>query len=152
MDKIVMVGGRASQDWGREIIEVLSAAKSLNADQDCGKVFMLDLAAGFTVTLPAISAAAAGWSCKLMVKTAPITSGGYVITELAASDTNKIITNGINELEVDTTEDGPYNAGHTTITFVHDVALAGDHVEIMCDGTNWYAKGQTKADGGIALA
>ena len=48
--------------------------------------------------------------------------------------------------------DGPYNAGHTTITLVHNVAIAGDWLEIFCDGTNFYVTGQTNADGGVTLA
>ena len=56
------------------------------------------------------------------------------------------------ENEVDTDDDGPYNAAHTTITFADGVAVAGDYVELLCDGTNWYATGQTNADGGITLA
>ena len=104
-----------------------------------------------TTTLPTVSKAGAGWSCKIVVKAAP-SGADYVVTEDTGSDTNVIITNGINELEVDTNDDGPYNAGHTTITFADGVAVAGDYVEIFCDGTNFYATGQTKADGGISLA
>ena len=151
MNKTVMVGSRATQDWGREIVETLTANKTLIAAQDCGKVFLLSAVAGLTVTLPAISDAAAGWTCDFIVKTAP-TSNGYVITEDTDNDTDKIITNGINELEVDTANDGPYNAGHTTITLAANVAVAGDRVSLFCDGTNWYATGQTNADGGAALA
>ena len=131
-------------------VEELTATKSLDVN-DSDKIFLLNSATEFTVTLPAIADAGSGWRCKVVVKAAP-SGADYVITEKAANDTNKIITNGINELEVDTADDGPSNTGHTTISFADGVAIAGDWVEIFCDGTNYYATGQTKADGGIALA
>jgi len=111
-------------------------------------VFMLNSAAEFTVTLPSIADAGAGWNCKVMVKAAP-DSADYVITEKASADTDKIVANGINELETDDGEDGVYSAGCTFITFADGVAVQGDWVEVFCDGTNWYVTGQTNADGGI---
>ena len=129
--------------------ESITAAKSLDAD-DSGKVFTLDLAAGFTVTLPAISSVPAGWYVKIVIGT-NCTSNSYIITENATFDTD-ILVSQFNELEVDTSDDGPSSTGHTTITFADGVAIAGDWVELLCDGTNWYATGQTKADGGITLA
>ena len=131
-------------------VEVLAAAYQM-LETDSEKIFMLNAAAGFTVTLPAVEDAGSGWQCKFVVKTA-VTSNGYIITEKTTKDTDVIITNGINELEVDTSSDGPYNAGHTTITLVHNVAIAGDWLEIFCDGTNFYVTGQTNADGGVTLA
>lgn len=131
-------------------VKELTAASTLTP-ADSGKILMLNASAEFTTTLPTVSKAGAGWNCKIVVKAAP-SGAAYVITEDTGSDTNVIITNGINELEVDTNDDGPYNAGHTTITFADGVAVAGDYVEIFCDGTNFYATGQTKADGGITLA
>jgi len=136
--------------WSGNYCHKLTAAVSLSPG-DSGKVFFLDTATGYTVTLPSIADAEAGFNCKFIVKTAP-SSGTYVITEKTSADTNVVITNGINELEVDTSDDGPSNTGHTTITFADGVAIAGDYVELLCDGTNWYATGQTKADGGITLA
>ena len=130
--------------------EVLSANDTLTM-QESGKVYYLANASGLTVTLPVIATAGIGARYKFIVKTAP-TAAGYVITEATASDTNKICTNGINELEVDTNDDGPYDANHTTITFAANIAVAGDWVELETDGTYWYATGQTKSDGGVTLA
>ena len=56
------------------------------------------------------------------------------------------------ELEVDTSDDGVYSAGCTTITFADGVALQGDFIDIWCDGSKYYVSGQTKADGGISVA
>jgi len=139
------IGAKAG--WSGNYVQDLTAATSLVAG-DSGKVFMLNSATEFTVTLPSIADAGAGWNCKVMVKAAPA-SADYVITEKASADTNKIVCNGIAELEVDTSDDGVYSAGCTFINFKDGVAVQGDWVEIFCDGTNWYVTGQTNADGGI---
>jgi len=140
----------SSSSWSGNYCEDLTATKQLSPS-DSGKVLFLNATTEFTTTLPSVADAGAGWNCKFIVKGAP-DGADYVVTEKTADDTNVIITNGINELEVDTTNDGPSNTGHTTITFADGVAIAGDYVELICDGTNYYATGQTKADGGITLA
>jgi len=132
------------------MVEFLKAAYTLTAN-DSNKIFMLDLATGFTVTLPQIAIVPLGFEIEFIVKTAPA-SGTYVVTENTRYDTNIIVTNGINELEVDTGNDGPSNTGHTTITFADGVAIKGDRIKIMSDLTNWYCTGQTKAVSGITLA
>ena len=131
-------------------VKELTAASTLTP-ADSGKILMLNSATEFTTTLPTVSKAGAGWSCKIVVKAAP-SGADYVVTEDTGSDTNVIITNGINELEVDTSDDGVYSAGCTTITFADGVAVQGDFIDIWCDGQNYYVSGQTKADGGISVA
>ena len=150
MDKIVLVGGqKAVADFGRDLSEILTATKALDA-ADTGKVFYLNAATEFTTTLPSAAEAGLGWNCRFIVKAAPA-SADYVITEKASVDTDKIVVNGINELEVDTGDDGPYSAGCTNVAFKDGVAVAGDWIEIKCDGTYFYVTGQTNADGGIAV-
>ena len=136
--------------YGEARAAILIANKAIAEEHD-GMVFFLNFATGFTIKLPRIKDAGIGFALKFIVKTAP-SSGTYVITENAEFDTNIIVTNGINELDVDTGDDGPYNAGHTTITFADGVAVAGDWIIFECDGTKWYCTGQTNADGGITLA
>lgn len=151
MDKHVLVGGQqATADYGRDRAEVLTAAKSLDA-ADTGKIFYLNSATEFTVTLPAVADAGLGWNCMFVVKAAP-SGAAYVVTEKTADDTNVLVVNGINELEVDTADDGPYHAGCTTVSFADGVAVAGDFIQVRCDGDKFYVTGQTKADGGITLA
>jgi hypothetical protein len=142
------LGSRAG--WSGNYCHDLTATTSLTPG-DSGKVFFLNATTEFTTTLPSVADAGAGFNIKFIVKTAP-SGADYVITEKTSADTNVIITNGIVELEVDTDTDGLYNAGHTTISFADGVAVAGDWVELLCDGTNWYAKGATNADGGVTLA
>ena len=137
----------SSSGWSSNFCEDLTATKQLSPS-DSGKVLFLNATTEFTTTLPSVADAGAGWNCKFIVKAAP-SGAAYVVTEKTSADTNVVITNGINEL---TDSVGPSNTGHTTITFADGVAIAGDWVEVLCDGTNYYATGQTKADGGIPLA
>ena len=139
--------GRYSAD--RKKVQSLTAAYTVT-QADCGTIFMLNLAAGFTVTLPSVATAGKGWWCKFIVGT-NCTSNDYIITEATASDTNVLVSQ-VNELEVDTSDDGPSSTGHTTITLPNATDTVGDMVEVICDGTNFYCHGQTKLDGGIALA
>ena len=53
----------------RENVHTLKAAYTVLAS-DSGKTFVLDLAAGFVVTLPADSTMVEGWNCRFYVKTA----------------------------------------------------------------------------------
>ena len=138
------LGARAG--WSSNYCEDLTATKSLS-QSDSGKVFFLNSATEFTTTLPSISDAGAGWSCKFIVKAAP-SGASYVVTEKTSADSSSIIL-GVSELEVDTTNDGPYGAAVISVAFVDGVAVKGDWVEFLCDGTSWYANGQTKADGGV---
>ena len=123
-------------------IESLTAASTLTA-ADNGKVFTLNLATGFATTLPAV---AAGLHFLFFVGTAP-SGGAYTIVTPGSAN---IIRGGVNELETDTGDDGPSVTAGDTITFADGVAVVGDHVELFCDGTYWYLRGQAAADGGVA--
>ncbi len=133
---------------GVDSYEALIAAKALTADHN-GMTYGLGLLGGFTVTLPSVADAGAGWRVKFIVTVSPTTA--YIITEKVADDTNVLI-GGINELAVTTGNDGPYTATGTTITLVASTAVVGDFVEMFCDGAKFYFSGQTNADGGITLA
>jgi hypothetical protein len=111
---------------------------------ECGKVMTLNATTEFVSTLPAPTA---GCSFKFIVKAAP---SGASYTVVTASSANVII-GGINELEVDTGDDGPYINNGDTITFVNGVGVVGDWVACDSDGTSWYCTGQSNADGGITL-
>ena len=106
-------------------------------------------AAGCTLTLPAIADAQAGWNCRVIVSTVT-TSNNYIVTELTSADTNKIVSHmGI--LEIDNEDDGLHSAAHTTITF-EGTPAKGDYIEILCDGTFYYAKGLGVSDDFVAVA
>jgi len=133
----------------KKVVNLTAAYQLL--EEDSGKILMLNSATEFATTLPAIADAGIGWYCKIVVDAAP-SSASYTVVEKASDDTNVIIVNGINELEVDTSDDGVYNAGCTTLTFADGVAVQGDFIDIWCDGSNYYVSGQTKADGGLTAA
>jgi len=137
-DGAATIGGAAAGGG-----EILAAAKTLVAG-DSGKTLFLNLAGGFTVTLPA---PALGMKFKFVVSTAPTTA--YVITTNGGDD---IIIGGVNELEVDTGDDGPYDNNADTVNFVASVAVVGDYIELESDGTSWFMTGQTNADGGVTTS
>mgnify|MGYP001093151130 FL=1 len=133
----------------KKVVNLTAAYQLL--EEDSGKILMLNSATEFATTLPSIADAGIGWYCKIVVDAAP-SSASYTVVEKASDDTDVIIVNGINELEVDTSDDGVYNAGCTTLTFADGVAVQGDFIDIWCDGSNYYVSGQTKADGGLTAA
>lgn len=127
----------------RYTVEDLTAASTLT-QADSGKVLMLNSATEFATTLPA---PASGLWYKFIVKAAPSSADYTVVT----TDSANILIGGINELDVDTGDDGPYDADADTITFVDGTAVVGDWVELVSDGTSWYLTGQANADGGITV-
>jgi hypothetical protein len=135
----------ASQS-NKRIYEDVQGTRALAAS-DSGKILGLDLLAGFTMTLPAIADAGAGWYCDIVVKTVT-TSNQYIITEKTSADTNKICAIG---LEAATTGAQISNAGFTTMTF-DATPTKGDKVSIYCDGTFYYATVITAADGDMVFA
>ena len=131
------------------VIESLITTEALAA-ADSGKILMLNLAAGFTTTLPSVSDAGAGWYVRFVIGT-NCTSNDYIITEKTSADTNVIISQ-INEIETDTGQEGPTSTGHTLITIPNATDTVGDFIDIFCDGTNFYATGQGALDGFAALS
>jgi hypothetical protein len=121
----------------------LTATNTLTA-ADSGKTLFLNSATEFATTLPS---PAAGLNFKFICKAAPASASYTIVTAGSAN----IIIGGINELEVDTNDDGPYDADGDTITFVDGVAAVGDWAEVISDGTSWYLTGQANADGGVTV-
>lgn len=122
--------------------ETVTAANVITPEES-GATFFLGLAGGFASTLPA---PAQGLNYKFIVSVSPTTA--YTI---ATSGSANIIKGGINELEVDTSDDGPYSSAGDLISFVANVAVVGDWVELISDGTSWFLTGQTNADGGVTI-
>ena len=111
---------------------------------ESGKTFYLSLAGGFTSTLPAPFS---GGKFRFVVAIDPTTA--YIIVTNAGAN---IMIGGINELEVDTSSDGPYINNGDALNFVAALAVVGDYVDFESDGTSWFFNGQTNVDGGITLA
>lgn len=132
--------GNLALQGARTDTEILVTTKQLSA-ADSGKTLFLSLAGGFTVTLPAV---APGINYRFVVKTNPTTA--YII--LGGGTT---IVGGVNELETDTTEDGPYTAGAAQINLVANLANAGDWIDVVSDGVKWFVCGQTNLDGAVTF-
>lgn len=124
-----------------EPISITTSTFTLTRHHLAGGEIFLNRAAGIAITLPAPDA---GLSAKVIIGTSPTTD--CTISTYGGAD---IMVVSVNELETDTTEDGPYDNDADVFTFKANVALIGDFVEISCDGTKWYLQGQTNADGAV---
>ncbi len=106
--------------------EVVLATNVITAAES-GTTFFLSAAAGFASTLPA---PAQGLEFSFVVLTPP-TSNGYTILTNASGN----VMSGTHS--VTATGGGTAIAGADTITIVHNSAVLGDRVDMICDGTNW---------------
>ena len=136
---------------GRVFFDIRKNVHSLTAayvvlPSDSGKVFTLNAAAGAAITLPSVADAQEGWNCRFIVGTAFATTD-WIITATAA-----IMVGGINELEVDTSNDGPVTVGGTTINIELGAETIGDYVDFVVADGKMYINGQTKLDGGMTIA
>lgn len=122
-------------------VEVVMTTNVITADES-GKTFFLDAAAGFASTLPA---PAAGLKFSFIVKTAPTSNGYTVVT----NGTTQKVLKGLAVIAAD--EVGDVSAGGTTATFVHNQALPGDRLDVICDGTIWYMIGYAQVTAGLTI-
>lgn len=108
-----------------EIVEPLTEDRTLTAE-DSGKTFLLD-AVGEVITLPAL---ASGLKYKFRVTVAIATSDWTIV-----SSTNVI--QGYADVAYATVLASDEN----TISIVFTKAIAGDEIELLCDGTSWHVSG-----------
>ena len=128
---------------GSGSVQTLAAAKTLTGD-DNGKTFFLNLAGGFTVTLPAVSNA--GFRVKFIVKTAPTTA--YIVASAAGDD----ILGGFDTGEdAAGSVDSEVSGGADQVNFVANTSVIGDYAEFVSDGTNWYVGGHCNVQDGMTL-
>ncbi len=119
--------------------EVVTGTNVIMASES-GKTFYLNIAGGFTSTLPP---PALGLRYKFIVKTAPTTA--YIIT----TDNGDNILQGtfldiVGELVAIVAQD--------TLNFVASTSLVGDSLEVESDGVSWFCTAFSKADGGITVS
>jgi len=114
-------------------VETVSATNVITAAES-GKTFFLSSATEFVSTLPA---AAAGLRYTFVVAAAP-SSASYTITTDSSAN---IIKGQVYSVDVNSATDPDLEtSGGDTITLVDSKAVAGDTVELICDGTNWFAR------------
>ena len=124
----------------------ISAAKSLDAIDDSGKVFIVaNAGSAYSITLP--TTLEVGTQYKLIFEDSP----NAAVTIAAGS---AIMFGKIGEAEVDTSDDAPGSSGSTGVSNVifGTTADEGDHLDIVCDGTKWYFNGMAAVDGAVTTS
>lgn len=127
-----------------------SAAKVLTAayvvkPADHGKMFFLNAATEFEVKLPAPSL---GLAVSFIVKAAP-SGANYTIV---SHDMTGLIKGGVYSCDLNAASDADFEtSGGDTVTFVASVAVAGDRVDFISDGTYWYVRGFCTAYNAITI-
>ena len=116
-------------------VETLDAAATLTA-ADSGKTYILSAAEGATITLPALKS---GVHFKFVVGAAFATSNWVVASAEGSNVQGVLIVNGAS---VDAADEDQIN-------FVATAETVGDHIELICDGTDWYVSGVGSQAGGI---
>lgn len=117
-----------------------TATKTVTAAES-GTTFFLNSATEFVSTLPA---PAAGLSYSFVVVAPP---SGASYTVVTASSANIIVGKQF------TSEDAAGDTGTAddTITFADGQAVAGDRVDLISDGTKWYAYAFSAVAAGITF-
>jgi hypothetical protein len=136
--------GRVFFDTRKNVHSLTAAYVVLPSDS--GKVFTLNAAAGAGITLPSVADAQEGWNCRFIVGTAFATTD-WIITATAA-----IMVGGMNELEVDTADDGPSTVAGTTINIEFGAETIGDYIDMVVADGKIYISGQSKLDGAFTIA
>jgi len=113
---------------------VITAAES-------GKTFFLNSATEFVSTLPA---PAAGLRYSFVVVAAPASASYTIVTASSAN-----IIKGKQFCSADAA--GDTGTADDTITFVDGQAVAGDRVDVICDGTSWFAYAFSAVAAGITF-
>tara|TARA_R100000697_G_scaffold105821_1_gene119894 strand:- start:32 stop:472 length:441 start_codon:yes stop_codon:yes gene_type:complete len=127
-------------------VEKLTAAKTLDAVKDSGKVLIVaNAGSAYEITLP--TTLEVGTQYKLIFEDSP----NAAVTIAAGS---AIMFGKIAEAEVDTGDDAPGSAGSTGVSNVifGTTADEGDHIDIVCDGTKWYFNGMAAKDGAVTTS
>ena len=120
--------------------EVVTATNVIAATEN-GKTFFIDNATGFDSTLPA---PALGLRFTFINKTEN-TSGNHTIVTTSSAN---IIKGNQNSVAGDA---GDFGTADDTISFVANQSIAGDKVELFCDGTSWFAYAISKVAAGITF-
>lgn len=112
--------------------EVVTATNTITENEN-GATFFLNSATEFVSTLPAPKL---GLRFSFIVTAAP-SGADYTIFTSGGSN---IIKGQVYTLDVNSATDPDFEtSGGDTISFVSAKAVAGDRVDVICDGTNWFA-------------
>lgn len=121
-------GTSVAADMGAEI---LTATRTVRPEES-GKTFFLNSATEFVTTLPA---PALGLKFRFVVKAGPASASYTIVTSGSAN----IIKGQVYTVDVNSATDPDFEtSGGDTITLVDTKCVAGDQVDLVCDGTNWF--------------
>ncbi len=124
----------------RVATEEVNAAKTLTVN-DCGKVFLLNASASanFTITLPEVASAEAGWNASFIVSTSGSVAKQVTVSK-ASGDSASIIK--LRQV-LTSTDAGGEAVAQSTVVFPATTLQVGDRMDIVTEGTAWYAKAMT---------
>jgi hypothetical protein len=111
--------------------EEIAAARTLTA-ADSGKVFGVNQASAYEITLPLAASAGAGWHCKFVLS--KVASNAVTIANNSAEDTIVGMSVG-----ADASAGSSAGSAVDEIVFISGAEL-GDQVELFCNGINYFAK------------
>jgi len=114
-------------------VETVAATNVITA-AETGATFFLSSATEFVSTLPA---PAAGLRYTFIVAAAPASASYTIVTNASA---NVIVGSAASAEDAAGSVDFEAT-GCDTITFVDSKAVKGDRIDVICDGTSWYATG-----------
>jgi hypothetical protein len=121
---------------GAGSVSVPTAATTLVA-ADNGKTFILNAAAGFTITLPAVTNT--GWQAKFITGAAFATTNFVVASAEGDNMQGSMIVVGA-VVDVDAADQ---------INFVATAENIGDFIEVFSDGTSWHVFGNALTTGAL---
>ena len=137
------LGGRASYGKG-DFVENISAAKTLTTG-DSGKVFTITQSSAFKISLPKAADAGIGGNAKFLLTTI----GSFAVTIEPDSSEDTLIGMVVH---ADTgTLSSSAETGVDVLTFISGAA-AGDFVDLLCDGSNFYVSGMIHDNDHITIA
>lgn len=114
-------------------VETVSATNVITAAES-GKTFFLSSATEFVSTLPA---PAAGLRFSFIVAAAPSGASYTIVTNASGN----VIKGQVFSSDLNAASDGDFEtSGGDTITFVDAKSVAGDRVDVISDGTTWFAQ------------
>lgn len=124
--------------------ETITATAELAASES-GKTVFLNAATEFVTTLPL---PAVGLRFTFIVTAAPASASYTIVT----NGSSNIIKGSVYSSDLNAASDADFEtSGGDTITLVDSKAVAGDRVELFCDGTNWFAYGFCTAFDAITI-
>lgn len=135
---------------GFQVVEQIDTTGKQLEWKDSGKVFMCvqNGTADVEIFLPQLSTEIAGWQAKFFLKTAA--ANDFFITAYGSSGTSDVSTGDSDKILLTSTfstEDdaGVFATAADSIQFVGGQSEASNFVEVITDGTSWYAFGYARA-------